>query len=698
MRRVGITLTAVTLTVLTVGIFLEISLFRLKAAPAVKIVIIILFNITLLALLTLAFFVGKSLIKLYFEHKRRIAGHIFKTKLVTTFVGITLVPSIMLFVIAGGLVTNYIDKWFSPQVSRPLESSLFIAKNLYEMLRKEVLHEARNVARGAKPSPGYYAKYIAAPPDSPIAADSDDAANRADDAVGRAFSGRESVEVKTREEIDLLRAVVPVYESGRVTKVLVVETVVPREFKRRVEDIQSAYNEYAGLIEYAFPLKVNYLIILGFFTLLVVFMALWVALRISRNITRPIESLVEATSRVSRGDFDVHVDAHPGDEVGMLIDSFNTMIEKIKDAEVSLHNAWMESDRRRLYMENIIENINSGVITLNAESRIISINDAACTILGTTVEEVLNKHYTELLRHINSPELEKFLKDINLYNFHSSKEQLRVSVGGRKMVLRLFVGQLRDSLDVPMGLLVVFDDLTDLIQAEKAMMWQDVAKRIAHEIKNPLTPIKLSAERLLKRWQSGDKNFQSVIEKSTSTIVREVDGLQKLVNEFSRLGRMPDVVMAECDLKSLITDVIDLYRDYEKVSVSLDYRFPKATMKLDAEHFRRVLINIIDNAMQAVGESGIIDVVVDVNVSSGTMVLKVSDNGKGIAEEDKARLFQPYFTGRKGGTGLGLAIAHKIVTDHKGFIGVSDNVPRGTVFTIEIPCCEAKNALPQNAV
>jgi two-component system nitrogen regulation sensor histidine kinase NtrY len=691
MRRVGITLTAVTLTVLTVGIYLELSLFRLKAAPAVKIIIIILFNITLLALLTLAFFVVKSLVKLYFENKRRLAGHMFKTKLVTTFVGITLVPSIMLFVIAGGLVTNYIDKWFSPQVSRPLESSLFIAKNLYELLRKEVLQEAENIAKGANPRPGYYAAYLTAPPDSSSSSD-DDSANRADEAVSQAFSGKESVEVKTRREIDVLRAVVPVYESGRVKKILIVETVVPGEFKRRVEDVQSAYNEYAGLMEYAFPLKVNYLIILGFFTLLVVFVALWVALRISGNITRPIESLVEATSRVARGDFDVHVDAHAGDEVGMLIDSFNTMIEKIKDAEVSLHNAWMESDRRRLHMENIIENINSGVITLNAESRIISINDAACTILGTSVEEVLNKHYTELIRHINSPELEKFLKDINLYNFHSSKEQLRVSVGGRKMVLRVFVGQLRDSLDIPMGLLVVFDDLTDLIQAEKALMWQDVAKRIAHEIKNPLTPIKLSAERLLKRWQSGDKNFQAVIEKSTSTIVREVDGLQKLVNEFSRLGRMPDVVMAECDLKTLLADVIDLYRGYEKARINLDYRFPKNTMKLDAEHFRRVLINIIDNAMQAVDESGIIDVTVDANPASGMMVIKIADNGRGIEEEDKARLFQPYFTGRKGGTGLGLAIAHKIVTDHKGCIAVGNNAPRGTVFTIEIPCCEADNA------
>jgi two-component system nitrogen regulation sensor histidine kinase NtrY len=421
-------------------------------------------------------------------------------------------------------------------------------------------------------------------------------------------------------------------------------------------------------------------------------MALWVALRISRNITRPIESLLEATSRVSRGDFDVHVDAHAGDEVGMLIDSFNTMIEKIKYAEVSLQGAYMESDRRRLYMENIIENINSGVITLNAESRIISINDAACSILGISVEEVLNKHYTELIGHLNSPELEKFLKDINLYDFHSSKEQLRVGVGGRKMVLRLFVGQLRDSLDAPMGLLVVFDDLTDLIQAEKALMWQDVAKRITHEIKNPLTPIKLSAERLLKRWRSGDKNFQAVIEKSTATIVREVDGLQKLVNEFSRLGRMPDVVMAECDLKTLITEAVDLYRDYEKARINLDYRASKTSMKLDAEHFRRVLINIIDNAMQAIGESGIIDVTVDANAASGMMVIKISDNGKGIREEDKARLFQPYFTGRKGGTGLGLAIAHKIVTEHKGVISVGNNVPRGTVFTIEIPCCEAKNA------
>jgi two-component system nitrogen regulation sensor histidine kinase NtrY len=273
MRRVGILLTAAIPAVLAVGIYLEMSLFRLKTAPAAKAAIVILFNVTLLALFTLAFFVGKSLIKLYFENKRRIAGHMFKTKLVTTFVGVTLVPSVMLFVIAGGLVTNYIDKWFSPQVSRPLESSLFIAKNLYELLRKEVLEEAKEISRGAKkaPDPGYYVTYQIAPPGQTAPHGQTahtappDSARPGDEAVRQAFLGKESVEVDTRDEIDILRAVVPVYEAGRVRKILIVETVVPRELKRRVEDIQGAYNEYAGLMEYAFPLKVNYLIILGLY-------------------------------------------------------------------------------------------------------------------------------------------------------------------------------------------------------------------------------------------------------------------------------------------------------------------------------------------------------------------------------------------------------------------------------------------------
>ncbi|KJR41496.1 signal transduction histidine kinase involved in nitrogen fixation and metabolism regulation [Candidatus Magnetoovum chiemensis] len=494
------------------------------------------------------------------------------------------------------------------------------------------------------------------------------------------------MEVISRDNIDIVKAIVPYVNKGKIEKVLIVETVVPQEITEAVERIKNAHIEYNNLREFKWPVKANYLILLGFFTILVVFIALWIALSISRNITEPIDSLVQATSKISLGNLDVYVERSLDDEIGMLINSFNKMVKRIKDAEISLHNAYVVSDRRRLVLENIIENINAGVIYLDVNGRVVTINNAACNIINATADDLLNKTYIEIVSKLDSPQLNKFINDINSSSFHSKKEQLKLSINGKNMVIRLFIIQLTDTLKNPIGMLIVFDDLTDLIQAEKALVWQDVAKRITHEIKNPLTPIKLSAERLLKRWQSSDDNFGKIIEKSTSTIIREVDGLKRLVDEFSRLGKMPDIELRLSNLRNLITEVVELYSDYDKINFVITYNTKIIESYIDPEYFKRVLINLIDNAIQATEDYGKIDIIVKEDTASNNLVVEICDNGMGIRTEDKEKLFQPYFSMRKNGTGLGLAISHKIITQHKGTITVRDNKPKGTIFSIEIPC------------
>ncbi len=639
-----------------------------------KLIIAALFNITLLALLTLAFFVGRNILRLYFEKRNKTTGYKFKTKLVTIFVGITLLPSAMLFIISSGLITNYIDKWFTPMISQPIDDARDMATYTFDMMRSNTLEDAIAISKGAKPAPRYQTARF------------DRKNEEVSETIRNAFKGKPGVEVFVYNEADIMTAVIPLKENGRIDEVLLVSTVVPIAITKKVGEIQKAHQSYVTLNEFKTPLKGNYLLILGFFTLLVVFLALWIALRISRGITEPIQNLLKATADVSMGNFNIYVKPNADDEIGMLVKSFNVMISKIKQTELSLQSAYIESDRRRLFMENIIYNINSGVIYLDAENKVITINDAACRVLEVESEDVLNKPYTEVIRNVVSTEFEMFIRGINLYNFYSKKEQLKVSINGKNMVLRIFVIQLKDDAKTPVGVLIVFDDLTELILAEKAIAWQDVAKRLTHEIKNPLTPIKLSAERLLKRWKYADEKFGEVLEKSTTTIIREVDGLQRLVNEFSKLGKMPDIDPVSTDLQALINEVVDLYSEYEHVAISFEYKTHIKAITIDGEHFKRMLINILDNAIQAIDKNGKIDVTVaEDDKSASNVIIDISDDGIGIDEKDREKLFQPYFSRRKHGTGLGLAIAHRIATEHKGTISVSNNVDRGSTFRITIP-------------
>ncbi|MES0335727.1 MAG: ATP-binding protein [Candidatus Magnetobacterium sp. LHC-1] len=675
LKRYRIVVTLLVLVVAMIGIrIFDASMLKVEHGVTPKVIIVALSTLTLLSLFALTVMVFNSLIKLYAERKRRRVGYRFKTKLVIIFVGITLVPSAMLFVIASGLITNYIDKWFTPFINKPIDDAFVLATSFYDMVRQNTLIDAIAMSEGVRPVGRYHVERIKQTTDE------------TSEVIKNAFAGISGTEVVSSNSGDTIRAAVPIRTDGPITDVLIVSTKLPVEITNKVEDIQYAYKNYGALKAYKLPLKANFLIILGFITLLVVSIALWIAMRISRGITEPIQNLVRATTMVSQGNFDTVVDPSGDGEIGRLILSFNGMIEKIKTAELSLHNAYIESDRRRLCMESIINNINSGVIFLDDQSRVLTINGAAVSILSVRAEDVINRPYTELLKNIYSDEFHLFIKGINLHNFQSVREQMKVSINGRAMVLRIFIIQLKDEARNSLGTMVVFDDLTDLIQAEKALAWQDVAKRLTHEIKNPLTPIKLSAERLLKRWKNNDANFDRIIEKAASTIVKEVDGLQRLVNEFSRYGRMPDIELAPSNLDTLIQEVTDLYREYETLEISVHYDTDVTEIMLDPDQFKRVLINIFDNAIQAMEENGKIDILVKEDENHSCILLEISDNGKGIDEEDKDKLFQPYFSRRKNGTGLGLAIAQRIVMEHKGRIKVGDNVPRGSTFKIELPC------------
>jgi two-component system nitrogen regulation sensor histidine kinase NtrY len=656
----------------------ELHYTKRGAVPfSTRLLLLLLLNLTTIALLTLMFFVAKSLLRLYFERRNKVLGYKFKTKLVIILVVMTLIPSVSLFIVSSGLITNYTDRWFAPQIRQPLENSIEIAKTVYEIERQKTVEYAKAVRAGKTAAGNYRIKHLSAVPHDTT------------ETIRAAFDGKDGTEVISGKKGDIVRAAVPEFRAGRQTGVILVESTIPRKISKNVENIKESYENYLALESWKVPIKTNYLLILGFLTLIVIFMALWVGLRISKGITDPIQSLAQATELVAAGDLDIRVpQINREDEIGLLIESFNHMVKELKDKKESLQSAYLESDRRRLFMENILDNINSGVIMLDTTGHILMINKRACSVINISPEQVIDRSYRELMSMINSEELQNLVGGIEGREFRPVRKEVRAFIGDRKVILLVFITSLKD-VQKYIGLLVVFDDLTDIIEAQRALTWQDIARKIAQEIKNPLTPIKLSTERMIKKWEQKDSDFDEIFRRCTKAIVKEVDGLKRLVDEFSKFGKMPAIHRTPTSIPLIINEVADLYKDFKGMEIGVSVPDNLPLVDLDGEQFKRVLINVFDNAIQAMENSGRIEVEVNFDMLANRTYIEVADNGPGIKDEDKEKLFLPYFSTKKDGTGLGLAIASRIIKEHGGYIGVKDNESKGTVFTIVIPIKES---------
>ncbi|MDA8431586.1 MAG: ATP-binding protein [Nitrospiraceae bacterium] len=677
MKKVRLTvfLASVVLFILT-AFGIEIHYMRLGNVSFItKLILFILLNLSLAALLILMFFVGKSLWNVYFERKHKILGYKFKTKFVVVLGVLTMIPSVFLFVVSSGVISNYLDRWFDPQVKRPLTLSIEIARAAYDMQRQQTLGYAKAIAAGKGVPENYAVRHLGHVP-----AD-------ASDTERAGFEGKADVEVISTDRGDIVRAVAPEYRDGKQKGVVEVEYLINSALSKNSDDIKEMYRNYMTLESWKTPIKVNYLVMLSFFTLMTIFMALWVALRISRGITGPIQMLAQGTEQVAKGNLDIRIDVQREDEIGLLVSSFNKMVRELKEGKESLQRAWAESDRRRLIIEIILENIKSGVIYLNAAGDILTINGAACRILDVSPREILDKNYSVLLTMLRSDELKETVKNIRVAEFKGLEQEIRVAVGERRVLLRIFITTLMDGKNF-LGTLVVFDDLTEVVRAQKALAWQEVARRIAHEIKNPLTPIKLSTDHMIKKWMNKDEDFGQVFERSTKTISKEVESLRRLVNEFSRFGKMPEIKKSPVLISAIIEGAVNLYGDYKELQIRVLKDEHEPLIDADAEQVKRVIINILDNAIQAMRNKGKITVEIKHYSSINRVYIDIADDGPGIPEEDKEKLFLPYFSTKRDGTGLGLAIAARVVAEHRGYLRVKDNAPTGTIFTIELPMKE----------
>jgi nitrogen fixation/metabolism regulation signal transduction histidine kinase len=416
-------------------------------------------------------------------------------------------------------------------------------------------------------------------------------------------------------------------------------------------------------------------LLLALMTVLVLFAAVWVGISMSRRITLPIEALSVATREISAGNLDHRVNIQAGDELGMLVTLFNDMAGR-------LQGMTREVEARRRYIEVILENIPSGVISVDTDLRVHTLNRAARTMFSIGAADHLSQIFGEdELKEIRS------LLDETSERGEATRE-LAFTAPGRPAHSAVTASRLETG-----GFVLLVEDLTEVVRAQKASAWREVARRLAHEIKNPLTPIQLSAERIARnvsRLPAPSPRVGSVIQECVVAIVDEVSSLKNLVDEFVRFARLPAVARGPSSVGDLVDRTLALYEErLEGIDVVIDIPKDLPDALMDAMQMKRVLVNLIDNALEALAGEPQKSLRIACGLTrDGAMArLTIEDTGRGVAPEDRERLFKPYFSTRKNGVGLGLAIVSRVVADHGGYIDVEPNTPRGTRFIIELPLC-----------
>jgi two-component system nitrogen regulation sensor histidine kinase NtrY len=499
--------------------------------------------------------------------------------------------------------------------------------------------------------------------------------------------------VRSTDLGDVVWGAVPVVDrDGTALGTLLIETLIPEPLVNKLEGISSAFENYNQLKTFKNPIKGGYVMSFLIITLLIIFSATWFGFYMARGVTVPIQKLAEGTQAVAQGNLDFTIDVEASDELRVLVDSFNTMTRdlrvsktQVEQATHSLTASNIELEGRRTYMETILENIATGVVSIDAGGRITTFNQAAERILGLpaaaakarTPAEVFNPRQLTVLSAL----VETAKGSAGLI-----EREVQVDADGRSISLRVVVSPLRGRSRQDLGLVMVFDDLSDLLKAQKAAAWQEVARRIAHEIKNPLTPIQLSAQRLRKKALEEAPDLRAVVDEATSAIINEVTSLKTMVDEFSSFARMPIPQPEVLDLQDVLREVIQLYQGaYREVQIHPHFAPDLPLGYADRNQMKRVFTNLFENAIEAVSKRGTIWVSTGMSEHPPKIRIEISDDGAGIHPDDRDKLFVPYFSKTKSGTGLGLAIVQRIVSDHNGQIRVADRRPRGTTFVVELP-------------
>lgn len=668
------------------------------------------------ALLVFSLILTRSLVRLGAERLSGQMGSRFKVKMVFGAMGVSLLPIVFLFFFSYALVNRTLNNWFPRPLEIANEQSQILLTHFETTEFDRLNRLAAEAAVHGAPDEDFLGRNHAI--DISWVADAngrvtsswdftktpgvDSSAQGAGHTVSVAISPESVQTIRSGARVWKVNG--ELYLAGSAplkAGTLYVARHLPSDFSERYAAIESQTDTYHQQKEHLRAYKREILLALMLVTLLLLFTTTWVALFLSKQVTVPIQALAEATREISRGNFDHHIEVQAQDELGTLVRSFNRMTEQlgegrrqINEFTRSLEQAIEERERRRKLMEAILENIPTGVVSLDASGDVARVNTAVATILGDsargahTLPELVGEEAARAVLHLMRRSL----------RMGAASSEIEIATGGRLVRTAVTVTSLGPRRSNP-GFIVVIDDLTDLLQAQKAAAWQEVAQRIAHEIKNPLTPIQLSAQRLLRYLdRSAAANptarrteFEKLSAECAGLIEREVQALESLVDEFSQFARFPAARLAPADLNPIVESALELFHGrLDGIIVSTDLAGSLPSVKADPELIRQVVANLIDNAAESMEGSPIRRLRVSTRTESDgdAVVIEVSDSGHGISPEDKEKLFLPHFSTKGRGTGLGLAIASRIIAEHNGTIRVEDNMPAGARFLIRFPAAE----------
>lgn len=678
-----------------------------------------------LLFVALTFVLVRNLLKLSAERQSGVPGSKFRTRLVVVNLLLSFLPVIIMFWFAYGLMNRSIDKWFSRPVEEVREDTAAMASLLENYAVQNARAEAQEMAALPEIQRAFAGHSFVTVMDEfrrhETTLEGGFAVAVVNDNAEASFQAPVSWPVLKKvlpkvppaganpglfkvEGTEYLMGSAPVGEHGAI----LVAMPLPQKFSATVKQVEASQARYFALAKQRRTVRRTYMGLLLLLTVLVLFTATWLALFLSKLVTRPVVALAGATQELSRGRLDYRVDIQAADELGDLVSSFNIMAAELETSrlqvdassrELSAANA--ELEQRRRHIETILESIPTGVLSLDAEQRVTHANQALLRLFhpmggdSGPAGKMIGSKLQDIFSHDVVEDLGPLLRRAE--RMGATTTQMELTVQRTQLNVAVTVATLQNR-DEKLGYVIVFEDLSDLLKAQKQAAWREVARRVAHEIKNPLTPIALSAERILRHLGRGtvpDGTSAGVVRSCAETIGGSVETVRALVDEFSTLARFPTAQPQPSNINMIIENTLATFNgrlDGILVRTSLGASLP--CVLADPEAMKRALANLVDNAAEAMRES----MVREIQISSALapsrdgIEIVVADTGHGVTQELKERLFLPYFSTKNRGTGLGLAIVGRIIEDHHGSIRVEENRPVGTRFVVELPLAPAESA------
>src|SRR3954464_10388673 len=739
-RRLGVILMATAALLLVLLVFAQ-NAFNLTPilspdSSQQTLVFVALSTLILLITLALCFVLARNLLKLFAERRGGVLGSKFRTKMVFGSLLLSAVPVIFFCIFAFLLLNRSIEKWFSRPVEELRDDSAQIAAQLGRYATDNARAEAQAIAEQPETVKGFqtenYTPVMQAFRQRQSTLQGGFALAIVDDyAVASLHAPEAWGSLRTKLPADVLSAAPSApprfllksgqkapepfrlngteyaISSARVggNGLILVALPLPAEFSATLHRIDDSQRKYQELSNQKKALRRTYVGILVLLTVLVLFATTWVALYLSKLVTRPVSALAEATEEISRGHLDYRIEVPAADELGQLVSSFNQMAaelessrRQIESSSREIADANMALDQRRQQIETILESIPTGVLSLDADRRVSRANNALLRLFtpnyagpgttqplprfsaGTPLQELFPPDVIDDLDHL--------IRKAD--RMGTTTSHAYIVVGRSKLTVAITVAALQHETQ-GLGYVVVFEDLSDLLTAQKQTAWREVARRVAHEIKNPLTPIALSAERIRRHLERGtepDEASLEVIKSCADTIGGAVETVRALVDEFSTMARFPASKPQPADMNNIIENALAMFNGrLDGINVQTELAKDLPSVMADPEAMKRAVANLVDNAAEAMQESLVREIHIATSVLEGreSVEMVIADTGHGVTTELKEKLFLPYFSTKKRGTGLGLAIVSRIIEDHHGSIRVEENFPVGARFIVEVP-------------